>query len=149
MAKTWTQNKTFQRVVNAVFAKLHRIRKGKLKMGTMSSILLHTTGAKSGAKRVSPLMYLDLDGSGGTGPIAIIASNGGADAAPGWYHNCVANPSVSAEVGGETRRYTAAVATDAEREEYWPRAAASYKGYAKYQARTDRQIPIVILTPVA
>ena len=67
MAKTWTQNKRFQRTVNALFAKLHRLRKGKLAAGTMSSLLLHTTGAKSGTARLSPLMYLDLGGDLGAG----------------------------------------------------------------------------------
>jgi deazaflavin-dependent oxidoreductase (nitroreductase family) len=147
MAKTWTQNKRFQRLVNAVFAKLHRLRKGKLAMGSMPSILLHTIGARSGAERMTPLMCLDVAADLGEGTVAIIASNGGADRAPGWYHNCVAHPSVRGEIGGEARRYTARVATAGERAEYWPRATAAYKGYAKYQARTDREIPMVILTP--
>ncbi len=143
MAKTWTQNPRFQRAFNAFFTKLHRLRKGKLAFSGMPSLLLHTTGAKSGAQRVSPLMYLDL----GDGRVVIVASNGGAEASPGWFHNCVANPSVSAEHGGATLRYTARVATAEERAEWWPRITGLYKGYTKYQARTERPIPLVLLTP--
>jgi deazaflavin-dependent oxidoreductase (nitroreductase family) len=147
MAKTWTQNKHFQRVVNAVFAKLHRLRKGKLAMGGMPSIILHTTGAKSGAARMTPLMCLDLGAAVGGDDRHRSLAEVGADSAPGWYHNCLAHPSVRGEVGGATRSYTARVATAEERARFWPRATAAYKGYAKYQARTDREIPMVILTP--
>lgn len=106
-------------------------------------LLLHTTGARSGEERVHPMMYQDL----GDGRVAVFASKAGADTHPAWYHNVTANPRVTAEIGTETRRYSARTATDEERDPIWTRQKQTYPGFADYEARTSRQIPVVILDP--
>jgi deazaflavin-dependent oxidoreductase (nitroreductase family) len=106
-------------------------------------LLLHTTGARSGQERVSPVMYQDL----GDGRVAVFASKAGADTNPDWYHNLTANPQLTAEIGTETRRFTARTATDDERAPIWARWKQEYPGFADYEANTARQIPVVILDP--
>ena len=106
-------------------------------------LLLHTLGARSGHPRVSPLMYQDLGG-----PVAVFASKAGAPTNPDWYHNLRANPEVSAEIGSETRRFRARVATADERNRIWEKQKRDYPGFAEYEAKTDRDIPVVILDPL-
>lgn len=106
-------------------------------------LLLHTTGARSGEERVHPMMYQDL----GDGRVAVFASKAGADTHPAWYHNLTANPEVTAEIGTDTRRYSARTATDEERDAIWTRQKQTYPGFADYEVRTSRQIPVVILDP--
>ena len=107
-------------------------------------LLLHTTGARSGRKRVNPLMYQDLGG----GRVAVFASKGGADTHPDWYRNLVANPDVSAEIGTETRRFRSRTAPAAERERIWTKQKREHPGFADYETKTAREIPVVILEPV-
>jgi deazaflavin-dependent oxidoreductase (nitroreductase family) len=106
-------------------------------------LLLHATGAKSGQERVNPMMYQDL----GDGTVAVFASKAGAPTNPDWYHNVVANPDVTAEIGTETRAFRARVADPDEREPIWTKQKADYPGFAEYESKTDRQIPVVILDP--
>jgi deazaflavin-dependent oxidoreductase (nitroreductase family) len=106
-------------------------------------LLLHTTGARSGEERVSPMMYQDLGG----GRLAVFASYAGQPTNPAWYHNLVAHPSVSAEVGDETRAFTARTAAADEREPIWSKQKQDYPGFAGYEAATTREIPVVILDP--
>ena len=106
-------------------------------------LLLHTTGAKSGQERVSPVMYQYL----GDGSVAVFASEAGAPDNPAWFHNVKANPDVTAEIGSETRSFRARVATGDEREPIWTKQKADYPGFAGYEAKTDREIPVVILDP--
>lgn len=106
-------------------------------------LLLHTTGARTGQERVNPMMYRDL----GNGSVAVFASKAGAPTNPDWYHNLVANPDVTAEIGTETRRFRARVAGDDERDPIWARQKQDYPGFADYEAKTDRRIPVVILDP--
>jgi deazaflavin-dependent oxidoreductase (nitroreductase family) len=106
-------------------------------------LLLHTTGARTGLERVSPVMYQDLGGD-----IAVFASKAGAPDHPDWYHNLVANPVVSAEIGVETRPFRARIATGDERDRIWSRQKSDHPGFADYEARTDREIPVVVLEPV-
>lgn len=105
-------------------------------------LLLHTTGARSGKERVNPLACQDLGGS-----IAVFASKAGADTHPDWYHNVTANPAVTVEFGTSTGSYRARVATGAERETIWSKQKADYPGFADYEAKTTREIPVVILEP--
>ena len=105
-------------------------------------ILLHHTGAKSGQERVSPLAYLPVDGG-----YAIFASKAGAPDNPAWYHNLQANPKATIEVGTETIPVTARVAAPAEREPIWTRQKQEQPGFAEYEQKTTRQIPVVILEP--
>lgn len=106
-------------------------------------LLLHTTGAKSGHERVNPMMYQDL----GAGSVAVFASKAGAPDNPDWFHNVTANPSVEAEIGTEMRRFTARVAEGEERETIWSRQKSDYPGFAEYEQKTDRTIPVVVLDP--
>lgn len=106
-------------------------------------LLLHTIGARSRKKRISPMMYQDLS----SGSVAVFASNAGAEVHPAWYRNLVANPEVTAEIGQTVRPFRARTATSAERTPIWERQKASYPGFADYETRTAREIPIVILDP--
>ena len=110
--------------------------------GLPPMLLLDHVGAKSGVKRTSPLVYVE-DGDN----LVLIASKGGYPKNPAWFHNLRANPDATVQVGSEHRPVRARVATPAERERLWPKAVATYGGYCDYQARTDRQIPLVILEP--
>ncbi|MGO8957179.1 MAG: nitroreductase family deazaflavin-dependent oxidoreductase [Streptosporangiaceae bacterium] len=103
-------------------------------------LLLHTRGAKSGAERVNPVMYRKLDNG-----YAVFASKAGAPTNPDWYHNLVAHPDVQAEIGSATVPFTARLASDDEREPIWIAHKAEYPGFADYETKTSRIIPVVIL----
>jgi deazaflavin-dependent oxidoreductase (nitroreductase family) len=103
-------------------------------------LLLTSTGARTGASRVHPVMYLD-DGK----RLYVFASKAGAPTNPDWYHNLVAHPQATVEVGEERFDVTASVLTGAERDEIYQRQAALYPGFAEYQAKTTRAIPVVAL----
>ncbi len=133
----------FQKRFNRFFVWLFGVRKGRLSFRGAPSLVLHTVGRRSGAPRLTPLLYLDV----GDGRLAVVASNGGDDRTPAWAHNLLAHAEVEADVKGERRAYDAAIATPEERADLWPRAVAMYKSFADYQAKTDREIPMVVLTP--
>jgi deazaflavin-dependent oxidoreductase (nitroreductase family) len=106
-------------------------------------LLLDHVGAKSGAKRTSPLLYIP-DGEN----VVIVASKGGYPKHPAWFHNLRAHPDTTVQIGAERRAVHARVATAEERERLWPRVVEAYGGYADYQARSKgREIPLVILEP--
>ena len=107
-------------------------------------LLLHTTGAKTGQARVNPVMY-QADGE----THVVFASKAGAPTNPDWYHNLVANPRASIEVGDKTVNVVAHVADDETRERLWSTQKERYPGFADYEAKTDRQIPVVVLEPEA
>ncbi len=104
-------------------------------------LLLHTTGAKSGTERIAPVMYQDVDG----GAYAVFASKAGAPTNPDWYHNLRANPSATIEVGTETVPVQARIAEGDERNRIWERQKQMYPGFADYEAKTTRTIPVIIL----
>ncbi len=104
-------------------------------------LLLHTVGAKSGQPRVNSVMYLP-DGD----RWIVFASKAGAPTSPDWYHNLVANPEVSIEVGTDTIPVTATFAQDDERDQLYSRQAALYPQFAEYERSTTRRIPVVTLT---
>jgi deazaflavin-dependent oxidoreductase (nitroreductase family) len=106
-------------------------------------LLLHTTGAKSGQERVNPVAYT-LDGD----RIVIIASKGGAPQNPAWYHNIVANPLVTVEVGKEKFQVRAAIAAEPERTRLYDQMARIMPGFAEYERKTTRRIPVIVLTRV-
>lgn len=103
-------------------------------------LLLTTTGARSGEQRTTPLVYLP-DGD----RLVVIASKGGAPTHPAWYHNLVAHPDVTVEVGSETLPVRAAVLSGEERDRLYARQAALRPAFAEYQAKTTRRIPVVAL----
>ncbi len=119
-------------------------RLGKTVFG-MEAVELHTTGRKSGQRRSVMLTAPIIDER----RIVLVASKGGDDRHPDWYHNLVADPSVELTHAGATRRMTARTATPEEKAELWPKITASYKGYAGYQKRTERDIPVVICEPAS
>jgi deazaflavin-dependent oxidoreductase (nitroreductase family) len=103
-------------------------------------LLLHTRGARSGAERVNPVTYQPLaDGW------AIFAAHAGAANHPAWFHNLMANPETIIEVGTETVPVRARVTTGEERERIWERQKAFYPRFAKYEAQTTREIPVIVL----
>ena len=106
-------------------------------------LLLHTIGAKTGQERVNPMMYQAVGDE-----YAVFASKGGAPTNPDWYHNLVANPQVRAEIGTETHEFTARVADPQTRAPIWAEQKRRYPGFADYEQKTTRQIPVVILEPV-
>jgi deazaflavin-dependent oxidoreductase (nitroreductase family) len=103
-------------------------------------LLLHTTGAKSGAERVNPVVYQPDDGRW-----VVFGSKSGADSHPDWFHNLRANPEVEIEVGTDTVPVTARVAEGDERERLWTRQKELMPGFKDYEAKTTRQIPVVVL----
>lgn len=105
-------------------------------------LLLTTTGAKSGQPRLSPLAYFRIDGR-----LLIIGSFAGADVNPAWVHNLRANPSARVEIGNESSDVTARELPPAERDELFPKITAAAPGFAEYQAKTTRVIPIFELQP--
>jgi deazaflavin-dependent oxidoreductase (nitroreductase family) len=106
-------------------------------------LLLTTRGHRSGEEHTVPLLYL-TDGD----RYVIVASYGGRPHHPTWYENLVARPGVSVQVRSQRRSMVARTATTEERERWWLRVVAAYEGYAAYQSRTDREIPLVFLEPV-
>jgi deazaflavin-dependent oxidoreductase (nitroreductase family) len=104
-------------------------------------LLLHHTGAKSGKKRVSPLLYMP-DGE----RQVVVASKGGYTKHPAWFHNLMANPDTTVELPKKGKvAVHARKASAEERSELWPRVVGLYSGYEDYQQSTDREIPVVIL----
>ena len=106
-------------------------------------ILLTTVGAKTGKIRKTPLMRVEHDGE-----YAVVASLGGAPKHPVWYHNVKANPRVELQDGTESGDYEAREVFGGEKALWWERAVAAWPDYAEYQKKTDRQIPVFVLTPV-
>jgi deazaflavin-dependent oxidoreductase (nitroreductase family) len=106
-------------------------------------VLLTTIGAKTGKIRKTPLMRVEHDGE-----YAVVASLGGAPKHPVWYFNIKANPRVELQDGEETKDYVACEVFGDEKGQWWERAVATWPDYAEYQKKTDRQIPVFVLSPV-
>jgi deazaflavin-dependent oxidoreductase (nitroreductase family) len=106
-------------------------------------LLLDHVGARSGARRTCPLLYIP-DGHN----VAVIASKGGYPQNPAWFHNLMANPDTEVQIGSERRPVHARLATPEERGRIWPEAVKVWSAYADYQARSrGREIPLVVLEP--
>jgi len=110
--------------------------------GAPPMLLLDHLGAKSGTKRTSPLVYT-VDGRN----LILVASKGGYPKNPGWFHNLVANPDTTVQVGSSHRDVRARVADAEERARLWPLVLETYGGYADYQKHTEREIPLIVLEP--
>jgi deazaflavin-dependent oxidoreductase (nitroreductase family) len=111
---------------------------GPFEGGTL--LLLHHFGAKSGKERINPLAYLP-----DSNRYIIIASKAGAPTNPDWYHNLVAHPDTTIEVGTETIPVKATVAEGEERDQLYARMAERMPGFAEYQQKTTRKIPVIVL----
>jgi deazaflavin-dependent oxidoreductase (nitroreductase family) len=132
-----------------LFTALHRgifhLTDGRLagKLAGMTVVELITTGRKSGKPRSTMLTAPVVDGE----RIVLVASYGGDDRDPAWYRNLKTNPEVTAVTRGSRRQMVARTASQEEKDELWPRITSAYKGYAGYQKKTERNIPVVILDP--
>ena len=104
-------------------------------------LLLHHRGAKTGKERVNPLAYQSLD----YGKWAIFGSKGGAPTDPDWIHNLKTNPEATIEVGTDTYEVIARATDGTERDEIWERQKKAMPGFAEYEKKTARDIPVVIL----
>ena len=105
-------------------------------------LLLHTIGAKTHEERVNPTAYV-RDGK----RFVIVASKGGADSNPGWYHNLVAHPRVTIEVGTATLRARASIAQEPERTRLYNKMVEMMPSFGEYPGRTKRIIPVIVLSP--
>jgi deazaflavin-dependent oxidoreductase (nitroreductase family) len=130
------------RVLGRFHARIYRLTGGRFvgRVGKAPILLLTTTGRRTGAPRTAPLLYL-RDG----GQLAIVASFGGHPTHPVWYLNLQANPEVRVQVGRDRFTATARTASAEERERLWPLFVEMYPGYAGYQEKTTREIPVVVL----
>ena len=104
-------------------------------------LLLHSTGAKSGQERITPMMYRAVEDGW-----AVFASYAGMDVNPAWYHNLKTNPEASIEVGNDTVEVTARELSSDERKPVWDEQKEQYPGFADYEQKTDRVIPVMLLT---
>lgn len=111
-------------------------------MRGMPVVLLTSVGARSGKLRKSPLMRVEHDGE-----YAVVASLGGAPKHPVWYHNVVANPYVELQDGPAKGDYMAREVTGEEKAVWWERSVQAFPDYSDYQRKTDREIPVLVLTP--
>jgi deazaflavin-dependent oxidoreductase (nitroreductase family) len=133
------------RAIYLVHDAVFRCSGGRLlgSFGGMPVLKLTTTGRKSGQRRSTMLTSPVREGD----RLVIVASYGGDDRHPAWFLNLRDHPDVEVTTGGKTRPMRARVATADEKAELWPKVVAAYKGYAGYQTKTSRDIPLVILEP--
>ena len=130
------------RAMSRVNIALYRSTGGRVggRVGKAPILLLTTTGRRSGAARVTPLLYLrDSE------RLVVVASYGGRPSHPAWYLNLLDEPKVAVQVRRERFAATARTATAEERAELWPRLVEMYPSYATYEQRTTREIPVVVL----
>jgi deazaflavin-dependent oxidoreductase (nitroreductase family) len=136
------------KAMNGAHRVLLKMSGGKIgwNASSMPVIELTTIGRKSGQERAVLLTSPIQEGD----TLVVVASRGGDDHHPAWYLNLVQNPQVGVVLKGQPKQQmTARVATSAERERMWPTVTATYKGYAGYQSKTDREIPLVLLEPIS
>ena len=133
------------KVVNAIHRTLFTATSGRIggRIAGMPALILKTKGRKSGVVRSTMLTAPIVEDD----RVVIVASYGGDDREPSWSLNLRSDPEVEVTMGGSTKPMTARIASADERAELWPRVTSAYKGYAGYQTKTEREIPLVILTP--
>jgi F420H(2)-dependent quinone reductase len=136
---------SFWRRTGRLHAWLYRATGGRIghRAGSLSNLLLTTTGRRSGERRTVPLTYM-ADGD----RYVLVASNGGADRHPAWWLNLEREPRATVQVGPRTLEVVARRADTAERAVLWPRLKTMNPFYAQYERITVREIPVVVLTPV-
>lgn len=116
---------------------------GHIWLNGVPCLVLTTTGRKTGKERKFALIYQEHEGD-----YVIVASKGGAENHPGWYLNLVDNPDVTVQVGADKFPAKARTASGEERAALWSTMAAVWPDYDKYQANTEREIPVVVLEPI-
>ncbi len=133
------------RAITGFHRRLYTLSGGRIGDGIagMPVVILTTTGRKSGQPRETMLTSPVQDGD----TMVLVASYGGDDRHPQWYLNLQASPDVTVTAKGVTTPMSARVATAEEKAQLWDRITSAYRGYAGYQKRTDRDIPVVLLTP--
>jgi deazaflavin-dependent oxidoreductase (nitroreductase family) len=138
-------NETVLKLVTGLHKTIFKVSNGRVanRGSGMPVLMLTTTGRKSGQPRTTMLTSPLQD----DGRIMLVGSNGGDDRDPAWIGNLRADPSVSVTMEGRTVPMTAHVADPAEKAELWPRIVADHAHYAGYQAKTERDIPVVVLEP--
>jgi deazaflavin-dependent oxidoreductase (nitroreductase family) len=109
----------------------------------MPMLLLTTIGRRTGRVRTAPLLYVPVDTM-----FVLVASNGGARSHPTWWFNLQSHPEALVQIGAHRGRVTSRTATPMERDQLWPLMVQMYPPYVRYQARTDRVIPLVLLDPI-
>ena len=134
------------RIAGGIHKSVYRLTGGRVggRIAGGPVLLLTSTGRKSGKSRTNPLMYTRTGDA-----YVVIASKGGADQHPMWYLNLQANPRAEVTVGRKKREVRARDAEGEERERLWRALADIYSGYDDYAEKTSRQIPVVVLEPVA
>ncbi len=134
------------KVINAVHTRLYRVSRGLLghRAAGLASLLLTTTGRRSGAPRTVALTYVP-DGE----DYVVVASNGGADRHPAWWLNLREAPRATIQVGRDVVPIVAHAADPHERARLWPKLTAANPFYARYELITERPIPVVVLRPQA
>lgn len=132
------------RVLSTIHLRLYAGSGGRVgsRVAGMPVLLLTTVGRRSGRPRTVPLTYLEDDDS-----VVLVASYGGRPRNPEWFENLVAHPEVEVRIGRDHRRMQARRATPEERARLWPLVVATYDGYRRYQEKTEREIPLALLTP--
>jgi deazaflavin-dependent oxidoreductase (nitroreductase family) len=128
----------------AIYRRTHGKMGGSLPGWPQSRIaLLDHTGAKTGTKRTSPLMYHEHGDA-----IVVAGTKAGQPSHPAWFHNLMANPDTAIQIGSEVREVHARLANDEERDQLWRKMVAVYPGYDFYERNAkERKIPVVILDP--
>ena len=132
------------KLLSRIHTGLYRLTSGVIgrRLVDADMLLLTTTGRHTGKSHTVPLLYVEDDGR-----YVVFASWGGRDRHPEWYLNLVAEPCNTVQVSGRRRPVTARTSSAGERERLWESAKSAYSGYAAYQDRTERTIPVVILDP--
>jgi deazaflavin-dependent oxidoreductase (nitroreductase family) len=140
-----TPKDVFHKVGTGIHRVIFNVSKGRIfgKAFGMPLIELVSTGRRSGKARSTMLSVPIIDGK----RLVLVASFGGDDRHPAWYLNLRANPEVRVTMAGSTRTMIARIATEEEKVELWPQIISAYEGYARYQKRTERPVPVVILEP--
>ncbi len=136
------------RVVTGLHRAVFRLSRGRVlgRAGGMPVVILTTVGHRSGRKRRTILTAPLIQGD----RVVLVASYGGHGHNPAWYQNLLVHPEVGLTMAGtRERRMRARVAGRDERTELWPRIVSAYPGYGRYQEKTDRRIPLVVLEPYA
>ena len=132
------------RTASGVHTAVYRASGGRVagEAGNLPVLLLTTTGRKTGKQRTAPLLFI-RDGA----DLVVVASNGGMDWFPSWWLNLQRHPAAVIEIGRDRREVVARKADPERRARLWPEFTGPYPGYLRYEARTTREIPLVILRP--